>query len=84
MIWRAIKGVIGWIGRLLGGQHTPHAEAKSNSPPSGRDKSGLFDPLERLKHLLGTEALTEEEFTRQKRELLAGGDRDSGGEGRGD
>ena len=83
-IWGAIKGVFGWIGRLLGVQRTPLAEAKSSSPPSGQDKSGLFDQLERLKQLLDTGVLTEEEFTRQKQELLASGDRDTGGEGRGD
>ena len=83
-IWGAIKGVFGWIGRLLGGQRTPLAQAPSNSPSSGQEKSGLFDQLERLKQLFDSGALTEEEFTRQKQELLAGGDRDTGGEERGD
>ncbi len=83
-IWGAIKGVFGWIGRLLGGQRTPLAQAPSNSSSSGQDKSGLFDQLERLKQLFDSGALTEEEVTRQTPELLAGGDRDRGGEESGD
>lgn len=86
-IWGAIKSVFGWIGRLFGGKHAPPA-ATTPDPPSGQDRMDMLDQLERLKGLLDSGALTQDEFDQQKQELLAQtghrGNKDAGGQGRGD
>ncbi len=80
-IWGAIKSVFRWIGRLFGAKHAAPANSTSGSPPSGQDTMGTFDQLERLKQLLDSGVLTEEEFTQQKQALLAGRGSDPGGDG---
>ncbi len=76
-IWGAIKSVFGWLGRLFG---------VKQAPPSGQDGTDRFDRLERLKGLLDSGALTQDEFDQQKQELLAQtghrGNQDAGGQGR--
>ncbi len=69
-IWGAIKSVFGWIGRLFGVKHAPPA-ATTPDPPSGQDRMDMLDQLERLKGLLDSGALTQDEFDQQKQELLA-------------
>ena len=77
-IWGAVKSVFGWIGRLFGAKHAPPA-ATTPDPSSGRDRMDMLDRLERLKGLLDSGALTQDEFDQQKQALLAGGDKDTGG-----
>ncbi len=81
-IWGAIKSVFGWIGRLFGVKRAPPA-ATTPDTPSGQDGMDMLDQLERLKGLLDSGALTQDEFDRQKQELLTRGNKDAGGQGRG-
>ena len=77
-IWGAVKSVFGWLGRLFGAKHAPPA-ATTPDPSSERDGMDMLDRLERLKGLLDSGALTQDEFDQQKQALLAGGDKDTGG-----
>lgn len=85
-IWGAIKSVFGWLGRLFAVKRAPPAATTPGptpdptpDPPSGRDGMAMLDQLERLKGLLDSGALTQDEFDQQKQALLAGGDKDTGG-----
>ena len=84
-IWGAIKSVFGWLGRLFGVKRAPPA-ATAPDPPSGQDGMAMLDQLERLKGLLDSGALTQDEFDQQKQELLAQtgprGNQDAGGQAR--
>jgi hypothetical protein len=74
-IWRGIKKVFQRIGRLFGAAPPVEASmataaAAEASPPSPENRMERYDELERLKQLLDSGALTEEEFTEQKQALL--------------
>ena len=75
-LWKAIKGIFRFIGRLFGGSKAvPEEEAENEieattSKVIESDGSNL-DKLERLKHLFDSGTLTEEEFAEEKRNILA-------------
>ena len=62
-IWRAAKGILGFIGRLFGG---------GDNPPPAAEPSDTLTQLERLKQLFDSGALTESEYLQQKQKLLDG------------
>ncbi len=67
-IWPGVKKVFLWIGRLFGVKQPD--EPPPDLAQSLEDTADKLSQLERLKQLLDSGALTEEEFARQKRELL--------------
>jgi hypothetical protein len=72
-IWAAIKTVFGWIGRLFGAQPAPvlAPEGPPIEPmPDAPADAGDLDAFGRLKELLDSGALTEEEFSREKAKIL--------------
>ncbi len=82
-IWRGIKKVFLWIGGLFWAAPVTAAEpametaaaaqneeAEEPPPPAPENRMDRYDELERLKQLLDSSALTEEEFTQQKQDLL--------------
>jgi hypothetical protein len=74
-IWSAIKTVFSWLGRLFGGGAPPAPELAAEGPqseplPDDPTDEGDLDKLARLKELLDSGALTEEEFNREKAKIL--------------
>jgi hypothetical protein len=74
-IWSAIKTVFAWLGRLFGGDASRAPELAAEGPqsepmPDTPADTGDLDMLARLKELLDSGALTEEEFNREKSKIL--------------
>lgn len=77
-IWGAVKGVFKFIGRLFGGskpEEDPSVETEAIQSVVEKiteevKQTDVFDQIEKLKALLDSGALTEEEFSEQKRKLL--------------
>ncbi len=68
-IWSAVKGIFRFIGRLFGAsQAEPEPEEKTSIIES--QPENVLERIEKLKSLLDSGALTEEEFTEEKRKLL--------------
>ncbi len=67
-IWSAVKGIFRFIGRLFGASQKPEQGAKTSIIES--QPEDVFERIEKLKSLLDSGALTEEEFTEEKRKLL--------------
>lgn len=73
-LWKAIKGIFRFIGRLFGGakaENEIELEPIQNISQAVILKEDNFDKLERLKQLFDSGTLTEEEFTEEKRKILA-------------
>ncbi len=68
-LWRGIKRVFKFIGRLFGAT-TNEAETTTINSNSSTDSIDRLDKLEKLKTLLDSGALTESEFSEEKRKLL--------------
>ncbi len=82
-IWRAIKRVFGWLGRLFGAAPVAEAEPAAAAPPDAdppqaTDKMAQLDQVARLKELHESGALTDEEFAQQKRQVLGAPDGKTG------
>jgi len=68
-IWRGIKRVFKFIGRLFGASNI-ETETTPVHPKTGNSSEDMLDKLEKLKNLLDSGALTEAEFSEEKRKLL--------------
>lgn len=74
-LWKAIKGIFRFIGRLFGGSKQEPEEAesvtKANTPEVIESNNDNLDKLERLKKLFESGTLTEDEFAEEKRKILS-------------
>ena len=68
-LWRGIKRVFGFLGRILGFSREEFAAKKDQAFP--KEKEDALDKLAKLKTLLDSGALSEEEYQEQKAKLLA-------------
>ncbi len=68
-LWRGIRRVFKFVGRLFGAKNG-ETEATSAALNSATNSEDMLDKLEKLKNLLDSGALTEAEFSEEKRKLL--------------